>query len=146
MKVKKLSVIMVFFLLLCLGKDALAAGGIVVIVNKSNPITGIDKGKLASIYRSENETWDNGQKIVIINQAIGTDARERFYRSVLMSPASTKFYIAGTMAPITTVVQKSDKAVKLFVSNMSSALGYISEDALDDSVKAILVDGKKTVD
>lgn len=143
---KKFSVITVVFLLLCIGGDAMAGGGIVVIVNKSNPITAIDKGKLASIYRSENETWDNGQKIVIINQAIGTDARERFYRSVLKSPASTKFYIPGTMAPITTVVQRSDEAVKLFVSNMSNALGYISEDALDNSVKAILVDGKKTVD
>lgn len=143
---KKLSVIAIIFLLLCFGRDTLAAGGIVVIVNKSNPITSIDKGKLANMYRGDSETWDNGQRIVIINQAIGSDVRERFYRSVLKCSASTKFYIAGTMAPIKTVVQRSDEAVKLFVSNMSNALGYISEDALDNSVKAILVGGKKTID
>jgi ABC-type phosphate transport system substrate-binding protein len=143
---KKFLVIVVIFLLLCFGVDALAAGGVVVIVNKSNPITSISKGKLASIYRGEGETWDNGQRIVVINQTIGSDVRERFYRSVLKCSASTKFYIAGTMAPIMTVVQNSDEAARLFVSNMKNAIGYISEDALDKSVKAILVDGKKTID
>jgi ABC-type phosphate transport system substrate-binding protein len=112
---------------------------IVIIVNKANPVNDLTAGELAQIFRGVNCLWSNGKRIIVVNQALGTKPRELFYRKILKEPPSAKFYIAGTMAPISTVVQKSDDAVKLFISNMVNAIGYIRVEAVDDHVKVLKI-------
>ncbi|MFH1874386.1 MAG: hypothetical protein ABH859_04280 [Pseudomonadota bacterium] len=116
-----------------------------VIVHPSNSLRTISKGKLAAIFRGEEKYWPDGKNILLVNQSLGNSARKNFYQKVLKTSPATKYYIAGTMAPIRTVVQKSENAVMLFVSNMPQSIGYVSADLPDESVKILLIDGEKVI-
>ncbi len=129
-----------FFSAICFAEDKL-----VVIVHPNNALHAISKGKLAAMYKGEEIYWPDGTRIVLVNQVIGNKARKIFYEKILRASPSTKFYIRGTMAPIRAVVQKSEQAVKLFVSNMPQAIGYVSADAVDESVKVLYIAGEKVI-
>ena len=113
---------------------------IVVVVNKENPVDGLTKQELARIYRGERETWRDGQKIIVINQAIGAEIRRRFYASILETGPGEKFYIPGTPLPFHTMSFKSDVAIKKFVENTSSAIGYLPLSQVQGTVKILRID------
>ncbi|MBU0744195.1 MAG: substrate-binding domain-containing protein [Gammaproteobacteria bacterium] len=142
---KKIVLIVLLIFFISLAAVAQAQDGIVVIVNKQNPLNAISKGQLSNIYRGQETMWPNGQRIVLVNQAIGSDARSLFYQRVLKVSPAAKFYIPGTMAPIRTALQKTGEGVKLFISNMPQTIGYILEKEVDDSVKVLMIDGGKVI-
>jgi len=139
--------LILFFLISILAIPGVSLGedGLVVIIHPSNPMQTINKSKLAAFYRGEEIYWPNGERIVLVNLSLNSEAREMFYRKVLKTSPATKYFIKGTMAPIRTIVQKSEAAVKLFVSNMPQAIGYILEKEVDDSVKVLMIDGGKNI-
>ncbi|MFH1874384.1 MAG: hypothetical protein ABH859_04270 [Pseudomonadota bacterium] len=140
--IKKIIIGVLIILILGLVKLVQAQDGIVIVVNKLNSLNTMSKGQLISIYRGQDTLWPDGQMIILVNQTMLTQPRNIFYKKVLGVSPATKFYLPGTMAPIRTVLQPSDEGVKLFVSNMPNAIGYIGEEAVDDSIKVLKIDDK----
>lgn len=127
-----------------LGPVAAQAGNaeaIAVIVNKDNPVGALYIGDLARIYRGERGEWPDDQKIVTTNHDIESDLRRRFYDSVLSAPPTEKFHVPGSLIPFHTITFKSSRVIVKYVANTPQAIGYVSVDHLDSSVKVLRING-----
>jgi ABC-type phosphate transport system substrate-binding protein len=117
------------------------AAAIAVIVNKDNPVETLRLVELASIYRGKRMEWPDDQRIVPTNHDVESDLRRRFYASVLDAPPTEKFRVPGTPIPFHTMVFKSPLVVRKFVASTPQAIGYVSAEHINSSVKVLRVDG-----
>lgn len=113
---------------------------IAVVINKENSVDELTRQELARIYRGDRETWPDGQKIIAINQAIGSEVRRRFYATILGAGPAEKFFVPGTPLPFHTMSFKSDVAIRKFVGNTSSAIGYLPLSQVHGPVKILRID------
>jgi len=112
----------------------LAYDGIAVIVNPENPVADLSMETIARIYTGEITNWKDvgggDAAIVLIGREAGSGTRDGF-ESITGTAEKCRYRqeLTSTGAVITTVAQNPD------------AIGYASLANVDDSVKAISVDG-----
>ena len=114
-----------------------AAESIVIIVNSSNGVPSLTVANINNIYRGKQVNWANGKKLQVVNHPVDSDTRLSFYRSVLNEQPGKKFTIAGSPKPFRSSIRKSDKSVLRFVSRFEGAIGYVTQSAVNDSVKVV---------
>jgi len=140
---KKMKSIIIFFTIVCALIPGISfevrAEPITVIVNKSNEIDSIDSSDLSRIYKGQDERWPDGSKIVIINRPIDTEIRRVFYKTVLKTRPTKKFFRMGSPIPFSTTVMKSDLATRIYVSRVPNAIGYIQYSEVDDTIKVLKI-------
>lgn len=114
---------------------------IAVIVNKANPVGGMDSKDIKLIFKGMKKKWENGQKVFPVNMPHGSEIRTAFDKRILnFSPSEAKEYwvqqkIKARATPPT--VQNSSTGIKRLVAKVPSAIGYIPADKVDDSVKVV---------
>ena len=112
----------------------LAYDGIAVVVNPENPVTDLDVETIAKIFKGEITNWSEvgGQdaEIVLIGREAGSGTRDGF-ESVTETEELCKYNqeLTSTGDVITTVSQNP------------AAIGYASVASIEDTVKAITVNG-----
>lgn len=117
-----------------LAENIVAIDGIGVVVDNSNPINNISKEDLAKIYTGEITNWkDAGGKdsnIVVIGREASSGTRSAF-EEILEVTDKCKY------------AQEIDStgAVMAKVASTPGAIGYVSLDVIDDTVKCITLDG-----
>ncbi len=117
-----------------LKETILAIDGIAVVVNPDNPVTDLSTDDIAKIYTGEITNWKdvggNDAEIVLIGREAGSGTRDGF-ESITGTEDKCQYNqeLTSTGDVITTVGQNPD------------AIGYASLAALQDSVKAVAVDG-----
>ncbi len=115
---------------------AIARDGIAVIVNNGNNVAGMSMVQLAKVYSGQTANWKElgGQKapIVLIGREAGSGTRGAFEELVLGKNHTP----AGAM-----LIQGSTGAVRQTVAITKNAIGYTSMGAVNDSVKALKVNG-----
>lgn len=112
----------------------------VIIVNPSNGASKISKAELKRVFNGRMKSWSGG-KVVPINQMYTSPLTGNFIKaSTGMSVDEYKTYWVqqqikgkGTQP----MLQKSDTAVKLMVSSIPGAIGYITKGSEDATVKVI---------
>lgn len=135
----KLACAALFFIL---AGNALA-GDLAIIVSAKNPLLALRAEQVADIFLAHSGRFPNGASAVAIDQAIGTRLRDTFYQQVASkSPALVKAYwtkmvLTGHANPPKEA--PGNEAVRKLIAANSDLIGYIDHDALDDSVKAVLV-------
>ncbi len=107
------------------------AEAIAVIANKSNPVDTLSTAEIARIYKGKQQSWSDGNQIMVINRPARSDVRKEFYKKVLKCGPTKKFYDPGSPTIFKTLVQRSDLATLRFVANMSDAIGYVYVSKLD---------------
>jgi len=123
------------------GIDALviAIDGIAVIINNANPIASLTQTQIKDIYTGEIARWEQ----------LGAAAQGKTGRIAVVSrePGS------GTRGAFEEILKFQDKlvrgaiefdgtgAIKAEVSRNADAIGYISLGSVDNSIKALSVDG-----
>jgi ABC-type phosphate transport system substrate-binding protein len=144
---KKIHLIFIPLLLLFVMLFAQGNEPLVLIANKSVPVSNLSKQNLRRIYLGEKQTWDDGSKLIAVNLPANNPLRQKFQSKILgMSTEELqKFWsdeqIKGNIVK-PPVNQSSPKAVKLFVSKIPGAIGYVPKSMVDNSVKVIKIDGK----
>jgi len=117
----------------------IAIDGIAVIINNTNPITSLTQAQIKNIYTGEITSWEQ----------LGASAQGKTGRIAVVSrePGS------GTRGAFEEILKFQDKlvrgaiefdgtgAIKAEVSRNADAIGYISLGSLDNSIKALSVDG-----
>jgi len=117
----------------------IAIDGIAVILNKANPITSLTQTQIKNIYTGEITSWEQ----------LGAAALGKTGRIAVVSrePGS------GTRGAFEEILKFQDKlvrgaiefdgtgAIKAEVSRNADAIGYISLGSVDNSIKALSVDG-----
>lgn len=141
---KKCGVItLVFSGLMLTGSLTEASAKVVVIVNKSNPKSGIEKSVLKRIYLGKQTKWDNGEKVSRFDLPKDNKKRQEFSTFFLEKSVQdmeshwiSEAVIGGKAAP---EIVGSTQLVIEKVAGDPGAIGYIDEADLDGSVKQVSI-------
>jgi phosphate transport system substrate-binding protein len=120
-------------------EHVIAIDGIAVILNNTNPIASLTQAQIKDIYTGAVDRWEQ----------LGVSAQGKTGRIAVVSrePGS------GTRGAFEEILKFQDKlvkgaiefdgtgAIKAEVSRNADAIGYISLGSLDNSIKALSVDG-----
>ena len=134
--------IALFIILMTVSADYLLAD-IYVVVNKENTIELLDKKEVVDLYMGRTAFFKTGSRVLAVDVALGSRIRSDFYRELIhKSVAEVQAYWArllftGRATPPFQI--ETDAEVIEFVKDNASAIGYVSESALDDGVKVVYV-------
>ncbi len=122
-----------------LTEHKMAIDGIAVVVNPANKVADISKEDLAKVYKGEINNWKDlggdDQPIVVIGREASSGTRGAFEELV-------------DVKDVAKYAQELNEtgAVKTAVSTTPAAIGYVSLEALDDTVTALKVDGAQATE
>ena len=112
-----------------------AIDGVAAVVNPANPVGGLSKEQLSKIYSGEITNWKDvggaDASISLYMREDGSGTRETF---------ETLAIADGAVSAKSNVVN-STGAMKTAVAQDENAIGYVGIGHLDDSIKALVLDG-----
>ncbi len=120
----------------------------VVIVHPQNPRTEISAKELNEAFRLERQHWEAGRRIYLILTESGSREKNVLLKRVYkMSDGDLKQYwlgklYRGEIAAFPRIAQ-SGLLVKRLVAQAQNAISVIDQSALDSTVKALTIDGKR---
>ena len=123
-----------------ISENIVAIDGIAVVVDTANEVTGLTSDQLASIYTGEVTNWSDvggaDQPIVVVGREAGSGTRSAFEELLAIEDQCA---YANEL--------DSTGAVMAKVASTPGAIGYVSLDVLDDTVKTVAIDDvEPTVD
>lgn len=130
-------------LMLALLAGAAAAAELVVVVSAHSPITVLRADQVADIFLSEATRFPDGGEVVALDLPIGSPLRDDFYLKIanrtpaLMKAYWTKKIFTGRGQPPREL--PNSLAVRKLVADNPTLIGYIERNALDASVRPVLV-------
>jgi phosphate transport system substrate-binding protein len=117
-----------------------------VVVNRSNPTDALGRAELRALFLGERTTWRHGRRVTVLLREPGQAERTAALRLIYgMSEADlTRHFLhqtftGGTGAAPRTLATAEN--VKRFVVNVPGAIGVVRLTDVDDTVKAIRIDG-----
>lgn len=114
-------------------ENIVAIDGIAVVADPGNTVDNLSKEELAKIYKGEIKNWKElggkDQAIVVVGREAGSGTRDAFEEIV---DVAEKCAYANEL--------DSTGAVMAKVAATPGAIGYVSLDVLDDTVKAMKLD------
>lgn len=120
-----------------------ALDGIAVIVHPSNPATNLSKAQLLAIFKGEIRNWKEvGGKdapIVVVSREEGSGTRGAFEEMTGLEGERDGAKISLLYAKA--IITDGNGSVKQNIALKANGIGYISVGSVDDSVKAIGVNG-----
>ena len=115
-------------------ENIVAIDGIAVVVDPANKVDNLTKEQLTKIYTGEITNWSevggSNSPIVVVGREDGSGTRGAF-EELLEVEGSCKY--ANTLDTTGAVMAK--------VASTPGSIGYVSLDVLDDTVKALQLDG-----
>lgn len=120
---------------------SVAQAGVVVVMSSKSDVSSLGKAQVAQIFMAKTDALPNGRVAKPVDQAEGSAVRNEFYDKVAgKSPAQMKAYwsqltFTGKAQPPRKV--SGDAAVKAALGDNPAAIGYISDGAVDGSVKVV---------
>ncbi|HEX3039637.1 MAG TPA: phosphate ABC transporter substrate-binding protein [Caproiciproducens sp.] len=114
----------------------IAIDGIAIAINKDNKVTNLTSDQITKIFTGEIKNWKDvggaDQKITVLGREAASGTRDGFET---IFKCSKKCKYAAELSSTGEVVTK--------VSSDKSAIGYVSLDSVNESIKAVDVDGVK---
>lgn len=115
----------------------IAQDGIAIVTHPSVPVDGLTKDQVKQIFEGAITNWSEvgglSVPIVVVAREEGSGTRGAF----------AKLVMGDEEAPIveTAILQPSNGAARTTVSTTPDSIGFLSFGYLDDSVKALAIDG-----
>ena len=120
-------------------KHLLAKDGIAIVVKPGNPLTGLTKAQVRDIFGGVITNWEDvggpDHAINVVVREAGSGTRTAFEEMVMAKPEPAVDIID------TALQQNSNGGVKQVVGGDSYAIGFISFGYVDNTVKALSIDG-----
>lgn len=117
-----------------LEENVVAIDGIAMVVNPDNTVTNLTQDQLKQIYTGEITNWSEvggpDRQIVVVGREAGSGTRGAFEELLGIEDECAYAQELDSTGGVATTV-----------SSTEGAIGYLSLDALDDTVKAVQVDG-----
>jgi ABC-type phosphate transport system substrate-binding protein len=119
------------------------AGELVVIVSARSPAEALRPDQVAAIFLGQSARFPDGTVATVIDQPLGSSQRDTFYQRVTgKTPALLKVYwskmvFTGRGQPPRDL--PGSAAVRQAVASDPGAIGYIDREALDPSVRQVLL-------
>jgi phosphate transport system substrate-binding protein len=113
----------------------IARDGIAIAVHPDVPVDGVGKDEVRQVFAGEITNWNElggpDEPIVVVSREEGSGTRGAFEDMVMDE----------SLIVDTALLQPSNGAVKTTVASTPFSMGFLSFGYLDDSVKALAVDG-----
>ncbi len=125
----------------------IALDGIAIIVHPENPIAELTSQQITAIFKGEIKNWSEvgGQdgEIIVVSREEGSGTRGAFEELLKLQEEVEKDGKKVMQSTLTenALFENSTGAIKTTTSTTKNAIGYISLGTLDESVKALNVDG-----
>jgi ABC-type phosphate transport system substrate-binding protein len=122
--------------------NAVVSADVVAVVSSKSPVVALTKSQVTDIFLGKVSRFPNGAQAVPIDQQEGSGARDAFYAKVAGKTAAqikaywSKIIFTGRGQPPREVANGMEMK-KLIIENQS-AIGYIEDKYLDDSVRVVL--------
>ncbi|MEO5821288.1 MAG: hypothetical protein ABIT71_12355 [Vicinamibacteraceae bacterium] len=119
---------------------------LVVIVNRSNPTDSIGQRELRALFLGERTTWPHGRRVTLVLREPGQPERAAALRLIygMSEDDLSRHFIhqtfTGSNASGPRALATAD-GVKRFVFNVPGAIGVIRLADVDDTVKALKING-----
>lgn len=118
------------------------AGDWVLITNKDNSVSSIDKADLKRVFTGKMKKL-GGNTVVPIMLADNVPATTQFLQEIIDKTPEEykKFWVQQQIKGLGTapMTQKTSASAKLIVAGIPGAITYIEKSALDDTVKEVTV-------
>ena len=113
----------------------IAKDGLAMIINPGNPIHNLSNTQIQGIYTADIKNWNElggpNEKIHLIAREEGSGTRSAFEELIM----------DGRRITPKAIIQDSNGAVRQLVSGDIYAIGFLSLGLVDDTVKALALDG-----
>jgi len=122
---------------------AAPAGDLVVIVSARSSIETLRPDQVAAIFLGQSARFPDGALATALDQPIGSDERNQFYQRVtgktpaLLKAHWSKMVFTGRGQPPRELAGSA--AVRRAVADDAGLVGYIDREALDPSVRQVLL-------
>jgi phosphate transport system substrate-binding protein len=140
--------ICLFILVIAAGTTLLmgADDDLVVIVNKSNSVDNLTKAQLRKLVLGEQSSWPGGKNVSVILRTPGQPERSGVLHSIcgMSEDDFNQHLMRASFAGSTGGAPKalgSAVAVRQLVMTLPGAIGFVRAADLNESVKAVSVDG-----
>jgi len=110
--------------------EGFARDGVAVIVHPESPMTDVGMAQLREIFHGRRQEWD-GAVLTVVSREDGSGTRAAFESIAL----------GGESATLNAVVMPSSEAVIEYVASTPGAIGYVSTEHLDESVRVLPIEG-----
>jgi ABC-type phosphate transport system substrate-binding protein len=130
-------------LLFASGAALARADDLVVVVSARSPIDSLRADQVAAIFLGQTPRFPNGAVATALDQPIGSPERDQFYLRVTgKTPALLKAYwskmvFTGRGQPPRELAGSA--AVRKAVADNPDLIGYIEREALDPSVRQVML-------
>ncbi|PKG56073.1 phosphate ABC transporter substrate-binding protein [Shewanella sp. Choline-02u-19] len=129
-------------------KVVIARDGIAAAVNNANLVTSLTQAQISKIYRGEIKNWSEvggeSRPIVVVTRENGSGTRGAF-EEIMKLQRNINGHKVTAITP-RAQVGNGNGMIKTIVANNPYAIGYISLGSVDDSLRAIDVDGVAATD
>ncbi len=115
-----------------------------IVVHPSNPIKNITTEQLRSVLSGKITNWKDlgapfSKPIQLINDSSGNGTRTALEELVMKGSKDKK--TSNTLITLMSVVTNSSSEMKANIANFKYAVGYLPFSYLDNTVKALFIDG-----
>ena len=115
-----------------------------VVIHPSNPIKNIKMDQLRDVLSGKITNWKDlgapfNKSIQLVNDSSGNGTRTAIEELVMGKSKEKK--TPGTLITLMSVVSNSSSEMKANIANFKYAIGYLPFSYLDNTVKAISIDG-----
>lgn len=130
-------------IVLLLAAGASAAGELVVVVSAHNASPAMRPDQVAAIFLGQSARFPDGAEAHALDQPVGSALREQFYQRVsgkteaMLKAYWSKMVFTGRGQPPRDAPDSI--AVRKAVADNPALIGYIDRDALDASVRPVLL-------
>lgn len=123
-----------------------------IVVNHRNPVTGLSVGELRRIFLLDMQYWPTGRRITLVLREPGQPARAEALRLVCgMGEDEYRRHLMlqvfrgrpGSAAPRSI---RTTEGMLGFVQNAPGAVGHVDASQVNDTVKALRIDGRLPTD
>lgn len=101
-----------------------------VIVNAANPVSVMTKAQISNLFLKKTTTWENGRKVLPVDQADSASVRKSFSNlvhgrnaQVVLSYWQQQIFSGRGVPP---VEKSSDHEVLAYVQQNADAVGYVT--------------------
>lgn len=123
-----------------LSEIPIALDGIVIIVNRANPVQGLTIEQARDLFAGRTKNWQElggpNRPITVISREDGSGTRASFEEKVMTGEANQPEPVSADA-----LVQDSNGAVREIVADDPDAVGYISFGLIDERVHPLSLDG-----
>ncbi len=127
-----------------LTKHVIARDGIAVVVHPSNTVSDLSQDTITKIFKGEIKNWKEvggaDEDIIVISREAGSGTRGAFEEIMKLLEKNAEGKKVSVVRE-DAIFADGNGAVKANVAKKETAIGYVSLGYLDDSIKALKVDG-----